>query len=116
MATVFRAPIDPPEISLDDLRSGEYQRIENEYIDELAALARENGKSPLLGETIKFPRGDGYARYMVWNTRPLQLVWLQLGDAWSVEDALIRGLRVSDVKQQVEAERRMAALFGGEAV
>ena len=111
MATAYRAPIDPPEITTESLIDGSYRQIENDYTDKLAAMARQNGKSDLLGEIIRFPRGDGYAQYMVWNTRPLELVLIETGDAWTVEDALIRGLRVSDVREMVEREKKLAALF-----
>jgi hypothetical protein len=114
MATAYRAPdgFEPPEITTDQLIDGSYQEIEQEYVDRLAAEARKNGNSKLLGEEIRFQRGDGYARYMVWNTNPLQLIHLDLGDAWSVEEALIRGLRVKDVKEKIEGQKRLASLFG----
>jgi hypothetical protein len=111
MAHVYAAPIPPPEISTKELIDGSYDKIEREYIDKLATKARKNGKSPLLGEVIRFPRGDGYAQYLVWRTRPLELIWLEVGDSWSVEEALERGLRLTDVHSMVEAQKRIRQLF-----
>jgi hypothetical protein len=108
MATAYSAPegFDPPPFSMDT-----WQQDEQDYLNRLADRCKMNGTNPLLGETIHFPRGDGAATYMVWKTKPLQLIHVAIGDAWQVEDALIRGLRLSDVRDQVEGEARMRALF-----
>jgi hypothetical protein len=108
MATAFSAPegFDPPAFNMDT-----WQRDEQDYLVRLSDRCKMNGTSDLLGETIQFPRGDGYAVYMVWNTRPLELIHVAIGDAWQVEDALIRGLRVSDIQRQVDRAAAMRALF-----
>jgi len=108
MANVFSAPegFEPPAFNIET-----WQKDEDEYLTRLADRCKMNGTSDLLGETIRFPRGDGYALYMVWNNSPLQLIHVAIGDAWQVEDALIRGLRVTDVRDMVEREAKMRALF-----
>jgi hypothetical protein len=111
MAKVYLAPIDPPEVDYVNFDLEAYDRANNEYLEELAALAKQNGTSDLLGEVVRWPRGDGYAQYLIWRTSPLELIWLKIGDAWSVEEALIRGLRVSDVREMVQRERNIRALF-----
>jgi hypothetical protein len=110
-ATAYSAPhgFEPPTITSEQLCNRDYVQIEKDYLERLAARARDNGTHKLLGATIRFQRGDGYAQYMVWNTRPLELIWLQLGDAWSVEPALIRGLCITDIKQMVERDERIRA-------
>jgi len=109
MATVFSAPegFDPPIITGDDFSMGTWRDKEHAYIERLADRAKMNGHNPLLGEVVRWQRADGYAEYMVWNTQPLQLIHLRLGDAYSVEDALIRGLRVADIRAMVEREQKM---------
>jgi hypothetical protein len=111
MAKVYSAPVDPPVVDYTNYDMATHDKQEREYLDKLATLARQNGKSPLLGKEIRWQRGDGYARYLVWNTKPLELIWLELGDAWDVEEPLIRGLRVSDVKEMVERSERLRAIF-----
>lgn len=126
MAEAYTAPIDPPKpdygrwdpnLSQEENRAAMRAAVERtlqaerEYLEKLAELCRRNGDDPILGEIISFPRGDGYAQYMVWMTKPLRFIWLQIGDAWSVEDALIRGLRLTDVRKMVAAEKRINALF-----
>lgn len=113
MATVYRAPIDPPEVDYSNFDFDRMVEQEDEYLGKLREIAKESGKSELLGEELRWPRGDGYARYMIFGTAPLKLVWLELGDAWSVEEPLIRGLTVADAKQMVERERKFREIFSG---
>jgi len=117
MAKCYAAHIDPPELNFsgsEDISAklAEYNRQQSEYLETMKADAQANCDSDLAGEVIRFPRGDGYAQYMVWQTKPLALIWIATGDAWQVEDALIRGLRVADVREMVERERNLASLFG----
>jgi hypothetical protein len=113
MATAYRAPegYEAPVISYRD----DWQAIEASYLERLAALCREQGSSDLLGEVIRFPYADGYAQYMVYSTSPLQLIHLEIGDAWSIDQAHIRGLRGSDVREKVEHERRLKAALSERA-
>jgi hypothetical protein len=113
MAKAYKAPegFEAPELTYEYYKDGTWQEKENAYLARLADRAKMNGTSPLLGEVIKFQRGDGYALYMVWKTKPLELIWIQLGDAWSVEEPLIRGLRVADVQAMVDRERALRDLF-----
>lgn len=112
MAKAYRPPYDPPEHDFSDFNFEKYEKKNNIYIEELRLEAKQNGKSDLLGEILRWQRGDGYAMYMVWDTKPLKLIHLPIDDAWSVEDALIRGLRISDVKEMVEQDKALSKIFG----
>ncbi len=83
---------------------------EEAYIQRMVALAKKNGTNPLLGEIYRVGRGDGYAQYIVWNTKPLQLVWIETGDAWQMSDAEARGTRLSDIKAQIEFDQKWRTL------
>jgi hypothetical protein len=126
MATAWLAPegFDPPEFTVESVRAPEggtiddapYFRDSEAYIERLAAearrIARAEGKEdPIIGEVIRWSRGDGFAEYMVWRARPLQLIHLNLLDGYSVEEALIRGLRIGDVRAMVAADKRLRELF-----
>lgn len=100
MATAYLSPIDPPRFNTETWRQDE-----DNYIEKCRAICRENGDHPLLGEVIKWGRADGYAMYMVYNVKPFQLIHLPLGDAYQVEDALIRGLRLKDVQEMIDYEK-----------
>lgn len=73
--------------------------------------ARAASKGDLVGEILRWQRADGYAQYMVVSQKPLILAHLAIGDAWQVEAALIRGLRLTDVREMVERERSLRKLF-----
>lgn len=116
MAKAYQAPIDFPDFNsfFDEDGKFDYEKMrkaENEYVQTLAAEAKQNGDSELLGEVVRWQRGDGYAMYMVWETKPLTLIHLDMGDGWTVEEPLMRGLRVSDVKEMVAQDRKMAEIF-----
>lgn len=118
MATDFSAPegFEPPVLDMDDFRTGAWQAKEDAYIQRLADRAKMNGTNPLLGEVVRWQRADGYAQYMVWQTRPLQLIHLELGDAYSIEEPLMRGLRLADIRLMVERAANMRALFSKDKV
>ncbi len=61
----------------------------------------------LVGEILRWSRGDGYALYAVVRTDPLEIVWLPFGDAWEVEVPLIRGLNLDDVREMTGREKRL---------
>jgi hypothetical protein len=113
MATAYSPPegFEPPQITLENMRDGSYEREEAAFLERLADRAKMNGTSPLLGEVVRWSRADGYAQYMVWQTKPLQLIHLNLLDGYSIEPALIRGLRVADIRDMVESAARLRALF-----
>ena len=75
------------------------------------AKAREKSPGDLTGEVLRWQRGDGYALYMVVSEAPLTLAHVAIGDAWTVESALIRGLDISDVRRMVQGEKSMARMF-----
>ncbi len=120
MATVYRAPIDPPAFSIDSWREDE-----DRYIADLKALATETdqnraqaqGKRPgnLVGEIVSFPIADGAAQYMVWQHSPFSLVHIATGDAWSIPEAHARGLRLKDVRDKIGQAERIRQLFSEKA-
>lgn len=63
---------------------------------------------------IKWQRADGYALYFVESMKPLVLRHIPYLDAWTVEPALIRGLRVSDVQQMMYREKSLRRMFSRE--
>lgn len=74
---------------------------------------RRVGATSPIGKTISFPVADGRAEYMVYTTTPLALLHLDYGDGYQVNDIMMRGLRLSDVKEMVSRDERLAEMFGG---
>jgi hypothetical protein len=89
----------------------EWQKAEDAYIQANRDWLKANGKTHrLAGQIIRFPVGDGYAQYMVIDGR--SLMHLEVDDKWQIPEAHSRGLRLSDVEQMIERDKKMDELFG----
>jgi hypothetical protein len=91
----------------------DYEPSVKKYENELRSWVKKNtdSKSPLVGKIVSTPVADGCAQYMIFRTKPLELIHMDIGDAWHADRVWVRGLRLSDVKQMIEAEERLNALF-----
>ncbi len=124
MATIFGLPegFKVPEWE-ESLTDGHYDMKKDNavcgaFVERLQQWCVTNGSGAkdLLGEIVRFPVGDGAAEYMVYKTKPLSLIHLPLHDSWQIPEAHARGLRVADIRGQVQADKRMAKLLGEGAV
>ncbi len=120
MAEVFTTPEgfrDPPQYEGGEGTMQEafeaLRKAEEEWLAELVewCLTHTDSHSELIGEVIRFPRGDGTADYMVYRTKPLTLLHIPLGDAWDLPDYQMRGLRVKDVRELVRRDQALTDLF-----
>lgn len=59
----------------------------------------------------KTPAGDSYAFYYIFSEKPLQLIHLPVGDGYLALPATIRGLRLGEVKREVEWNKHLRRLF-----
>lgn len=117
MAKVYAPPtyIKPPSYGVNfDFNS--YAAANDKYIEELRVFAQRRtgeapSKNPMVGKVIRFPVADGYAQYMVLSTKPLALMHIESGDAYSIPAAHMRGLNLTEVKKLVKYEEGMAKLF-----
>lgn len=82
---------------------------QNAELNRLTAEADAN--NTIVGQTLKWQRADGYAIYIITAEDPLTIQHVDIGDAWTVEPALIRGLNRADVEDMVKRERSIRALF-----
>lgn len=116
MATIYAPPAelgDGPDL-MDYREEGGWSydlkalhKAEEAYLKKLADWCHANtdSKSDLIGEVVSFQRYDGYARYMVYRTKPLSLIHIPFGDAYAIEEFAARGLRVADIEKMVQWER-----------
>lgn len=106
---------DPPVIDFanrDRKRSiDELMEPERAWERQVAEWCRENGNGDLAGEEVSWQRGDGYARYVVYTEKPLALIHLPTGDAWQIEEIMVRGLRLSDIREEVRRRKALNDLF-----
>lgn len=105
-AKVYQAPkeVSLPEFSFQNVSA--WQENEKKYIEQLKEhLKKMNYVGKNVGEILKFPAADGYAQYMVISMKPLMLIHLELGDAWTFQYAHL--LTAKEVQQQIDAEKRL---------
>ncbi len=108
------AKLDPGSIKIETDYSRprrEWIRREEEQIEAAAAQARTKAAGDTVGELLRWPRADGYALYMVTSEKPLRLAHVDVGDGYSVENSLIRGLNLADVRSMVDQARRWKQAF-----
>jgi len=90
----------------DDLvRSGkEMERLESE-----STAAYKANKA--IGLLYQHPHADGYAYYRVVKSSPLTLETIPYMDSWQLPEAHTRGLRLSDIRENVRRRLALAELF-----
>jgi len=100
------------QISFEKMRAGEQA-----FIARCRKWLAANGYTgELAGEHVRWPQGhDSYARYLVMKIRPLWLMFLPLGEARNLDDMRLRGLRLADVRENIELQAKLAAIGIGEA-
>lgn len=111
MIKVYSPPTEI-EAPVPDFRKSNQERIDEEkaYLDKLRNYVKErNPHQDLVGETVKFPMADGYARYMVAASKPMALIHLPLGDAWHYE--YVVRLTKKDIEQEIKGEKLLNQLF-----
>lgn len=117
-ATIYAPPDEVGEIPWIDFSARNEKSIdeilapEREWEDKLKEWARREGQGELRGEEWSYQRNDGYARYVVFSEQPLALVHIPTGDGYQIDEITRRGLRLSDVREDVARQKKMAELFG----
>lgn len=110
MATIYAPPQEMPVPQIDlSLSIRERMEVEDKWIERLRRWVKQNGSGQYAGKVIKDQVADGYAMYMVFSLRPLILIHLPLGDAY--QSRWDHRWIASDVKQMVEREETLHALF-----
>lgn len=114
MAQVFDEP-EGMEFKYDYSNYGmkAYDKAVKDHIAKLKTWCEEHNASngKLVGETISFQVADGYAQYMIFSTKPLRVIHMSMADGYNADPILIRGLRVSDVKDLIKRDQAMKKLF-----
>jgi len=111
-AKIYNAPeeIKVPKLNFENFNRKEHEAAEAKYVEDLKQHMRErgyNGKN--MGEILRFPVADSYAQYMVVSMRPLQLVYLELGDAWDFQ--YVHLLTAKEVQQKIDQQKSLEKLF-----
>lgn len=104
MAKVYSPPAELPAPQLDfsdkfDFKA--HEELETKWTADLKAYCIKHGKGKLAGTIVSHGVADGSADYMVFTESPLAVIHLPLGDAYRAGTIWERGLRITDVRQQV---------------
>jgi len=115
MGTIYNAPkgFNPPDIS-DYTKASNFNKYFEDcekYVDRLKKTIKENygDQCPEAGEEIRFPEGDGYARYVIARLKPVELIHLSIGDAW--HNRYIHRLTASDIRAELKKDKAIRKLF-----
>lgn len=118
-ATVYSCPEELPEPDFGSFRTEDGGYDVDAYFaaclkheEAVSTWARENSPSDLAGEIIRYPVADGKASYVVYTTKPLALIHLNGGDGYEIDPMMLRGMRVSDVRDAVRHQKALAEIFG----
>ena len=111
MAKIYSAPkvLEIPTIDFSNYNVEEQEKKENEYIEKLSFLLKRRKSEKHVGEVLNFPHADGYAMYMVAGIKPVELVHLELGDAWHLPH--IERLTAKDITLKIEQQQALEKLF-----
>ena len=112
MATVYSALSTVPTPKFPTPFDNEvYKKNEEQYVIDLKKELKSMGyKGKNFGEILRFQVADGYAEYMVVSMRPLKLMHLPLGDAYSFGYAHL--LTSKEVNEQIKRQKALLELFG----
>lgn len=111
--------LPPEELTLKDMTTfldannqidfDAYDAAEKKFIQDVKEWCKANSNCPDAGEELNFPMGDGYAQYILLDYK--RMVFLPVGDEWSIADAHARGLRKADLVEMVRINRARTAYF-----
>lgn len=118
-AKIYSAPdsIKKPAFDFSDTKA--YFKAEAEYVDRLKQFAKDQSLSKAkpadreyIGEEIRFPVADGYARYIVYSLSPVTLIHIDTCDGWQFQYA--NRLTAKDVKREVDHVKALERLFASQ--
>jgi hypothetical protein len=110
MGTVYAPPngFKAPDITSCDI--DEYTKLCMAYEKEIVRWARTYAVNcPEAGEIISFPVCDGAARYVVASLKPVKLIHIDTGDAYSFRYA--NRLSAKDIRDEIKRAKALKAPF-----
>jgi len=116
-AKVFSSPkgYDAPPFDFN-MSWEDRNKQDEQYLEHLKQWCLDNTNAPIsrrgiIGEVIRFPVADNYARYMVFTTKPLTLIHISMYDGYHADPILLRGLRANDVQEMIRQNQLITKLF-----
>lgn len=85
------------------------KKAEDEWEEKLRTWCKEHSKDKLASKIVKEPVADGQAMYMVFNTKPVQLIHIPFGDSYEFQWA--HRWTASDIKLMVKRDEQIQAMI-----
>lgn len=111
MGKVYSPPeeIQPPKYDYSKgFNFDEYERLNAAYVQKVVDYCMAEGSGEFKGKEIQFGVGDGYARYVVFSTKPVVLIHLSVSDGWQYQYA--NRLTAKDIAEEVRRAGAWAKL------
>ncbi len=111
MGKIFKAPdqIEKPTFDFRDMVGSRTSELH--YVHQVKEWCKANSKdktnAEYIGEGFRIPMGDGYAQYVVLSIKPLQMIHLEIGDAW--DSPLADQVNAAYVKQHIDGAKNWEA-------
>ncbi len=99
--------IKKPEFDYNDFDAS--QKREDEYVAKIVAYVKEKSKGKYIGKELKISHADGHARYVVKSLKPLQLIHLDVGDAW--HSPHVKRYTAKDVREDIDRTETFAEFW-----
>jgi len=98
-----------PDFTFDDFKSDvdAWCKAEDKWLEELPKKVRKEGKGDAVGTIMRWGVADGSALYIVVKQKPLTLSHIEIGDAYRVPYMMIRGCRLTDVREFMQEEEHL---------
>lgn len=109
MAKIYSPPaeLERPEIDFRNMKA--YDEACEKYKEGLKKLLLNRKQGENIGKILRFPVADGHAEYMIASMKPLELVHIPLGDAWTYQ--FDYNLTAKSVKEQLVKQELIDKLF-----
>lgn len=98
-------------IPLNYATNDDWDSLDQREADAIAEYIEDLPKGEMIGKTVKYQIADGYAVYIVISEEPLMLIHVNSGDGYQIPDAHMRGLILSDIKEEVRREETLTKMF-----
>jgi len=95
-----------PDFTFEDFKSDvdAWFQAEDKWLKELPQKVRKEGKGDAVGTIMRWGVADGSALYIVVKQKPLTLSHIEIGDAYRIPYMMIRGCRLSDVRDAMKED------------
>jgi hypothetical protein len=109
MGKIFSPPKEFCKPEFGKLGFEEYEKIEKEYASSIVEWTKKHGKGTFAGELVRFQVADGFAQYVVFSLKPVQLIHLPVADGYQFPYA--NRLTAEDIKEKIDQEKRLKEMF-----